>query len=360
MEAVIFNAKEKKLQLSRVPIPKISEPDQVLIKVAYSGICGTDLHIIQGEFPCNENVPFTLGHEFSGTVVDVGANVAIFKKGDRVAVNPNLGCSCCDFCHNGQPHFCPSGGLSNTIGLYRDGGWAAYVLAPITQVHKLSANITLEQAALAEPLSCLAHGWDIISPITVGMKILVTGAGIIGNLWVSVLHHQGHRNVTVSEPNLSRLQHLKKLNTGFQLITPEELKKNQQKDSNYLFDLIIDCSGYPPAIEHAVSLLQRGGKLCCFGVAPPHGEIKIKPFDIFMKELKIYGVLINPFTFPKSFGLLEAMGDRYLVYEHLGIKTFALKEYKEAIQLLKQGTIAKAVFKFEYNELNNYKMTNNF
>ncbi|CAH1107905.1 unnamed protein product [Psylliodes chrysocephalus] len=346
MEAINFTAKTKKLELVNLPVPKVTKPDQVLIKVAYAGICGTDLHIIQGEFPCNENETFTLGHEFSGTVVDVGSDVKIFKKGDRVSVDPNSGCNSCEFCHSGKPHFCPIGGISNTIGIYRNGGWAEYCVAPIVQVHKVSDTITLEQAALTEPLSCLAHGFDIISPVTVGQKILITGAGIIGSLWVCNLHLQGHRNVTVSEPNSNRLQMLKNLNTGFKLITPDQLKKNQQSDPNYKFDLIIDCSGYPPAIEHAVTILNKGGKLCIFGVAPPHAEIKIKPFDVYMNELKIFGVLINPFSFPKSLGLIEAMGDRYLNYENLGIKTFPLKQYKEAIELLKKGTIAKAIFKF--------------
>lgn len=133
--------------------------------------------------------------------------------------------------------------------------------------------------------------------------------------------------------------------TGYTLLTPDQLKKNQKADPEYLFDVVIDCSGFPPAVEHAVSLLQRGGKLCCFGVAPPHGRITISPFDIYMKELTIHGVNINPFSFPKSIGLLEAMGDRYLNYGNLGIKTFSLSQYKEAIQCLHKGEIAKAIFK---------------
>lgn len=89
MEALQYSAKDKKLSYVTVPIPKIEKDDDVIIKVAYSGICGTDLHIIQGEFPCNQAVPFSLGHEFSGTVVEVGSKVNAFKKGDRVSVDPN-------------------------------------------------------------------------------------------------------------------------------------------------------------------------------------------------------------------------------------------------------------------------------
>lgn len=89
MEALQYSAKEKQLSVVSIPIPAIKKENDVLIKVAYSGICGTDLHIIKGEFPCNEKEPFSLGHEFSGTVADVGRSVYTLKKGDRVSVDPN-------------------------------------------------------------------------------------------------------------------------------------------------------------------------------------------------------------------------------------------------------------------------------
>nr|XP_023024100.1 D-arabinitol dehydrogenase 1-like [Leptinotarsa decemlineata] len=212
-------------------------------------------------------------------------------------------------------------------------------------VHKLPDIITLQQGALAEPLSCISHGWDIISPVSVGSRVLIVGAGIIGILWASLFHSQRHRHVTVCEPNEARRAILENLNTGFTLLKPEELE-SKRKDQHYLFDVIIDCSGYAQAIEHAISFLQRGGKICCFGVAPPDATIRVKPFDIFMNELKIYGVKVNPFSFPKALGLLESMGDRYLNYDCLGIKIFELKDYKVALDQLRKGIILKAMFKF--------------
>lgn len=121
------------------------------------------------------------------------------------------GCEKCVNCHNGNPHFCKVGSLDNTIGIYRNGGWAEYALVPEKQVHKLPNGIGLEEAALNEPLSCLSHGFDKFSPLRIGQKVLVMGAGIIGNLATSLLHLQGHRNVTVSEPNASRLALTKNL-----------------------------------------------------------------------------------------------------------------------------------------------------
>ncbi|XP_060533536.1 uncharacterized protein LOC132706296 [Cylas formicarius] len=344
MEALRFSGSGKKLELVDIPVPRITDPDQVLIKVAFAGICGTDLHIIAGEFPCSAQT-VTLGHEFSGTVVDVGSDVVNVKKGDRVSVDPNDGCRCCDHCHNGHPHYCKVGGIQNTIGIYRNGGWATYAVIPAHTVTKLPDSLTLEQGALTEPMSCLSHGWDLLVPVPVGARILVMGAGIIGNLWVSVLHLQGHKKVTVSEPTPSRLKITERLDTGYDLITPDQLKKNQQADPDYLFDVIIDCSGFCPAIEHAISLLDMGGRLCCFGVAPPHGRISVSPYQLYAKEAKIFAINVNPYSFVKAVGFMEAMGSRYLDYEKLGIKVFKLQDYQEAMELLKKGTIAKAVFR---------------
>ncbi|KAJ8916642.1 hypothetical protein NQ315_000287 [Exocentrus adspersus] len=345
MEAVRFTLKTRKLELVKIPVPKLLGEDEVLVKVAYSGFCGTDLHIMQGEYPVDHDKPVTLGHEYSGTVAEVGSSVHDLKKGDRVAVDPNDGCHCCNFCRSGAYHHCADtgAGAQNKIGTFHDGGWAEYAVALRRQVHKLPESITLKQAALTEPISCLTHGWDIVSPINVGERILVLGAGIIGNLWACALHLQGHRKVTVSEPNPVRLELLRQLDTGFDLVTPAELY--QRLDAPF-YDVVVDCSGNAAAVEASVNLVQKGGKLCCFGVAPTGAEIRLKPFDLYMKEMKIYGVRTNPYSFPKALGLMEAMGDRYLNYDALGVKTLSLGQYNEAIDILKKGIVAKVVFEF--------------
>ncbi|KRT85682.1 hypothetical protein AMK59_1052, partial [Oryctes borbonicus] len=322
MQAIEFNGQKKQLTLIQKNVPEIKDGNQVLVKVAYAGICGTDLHIIQGEFPAKQD-GVTLGHEFSGTVVKIGPSVTQFKVGDHVAVDPNRECRVCNFCHAGEPHFCPTGSLNDTLGIFRNGGWAEYCIVPDYQIMKLPSGITLAQAALCEPLSCLAHGWDKVSPILIGKNILIVGAGIIGNLWAICLHLQGHRRVTISEPNPYRRKQLAKLNIGFDAITPEELQVRQSK--GVVYDLIIDCSGFGPAIENAINLLNWGGTLCIFGVAAPHTKISISPYQLFEKELRVVGVRINPFSFPNALGLLESLGERYLNYDNLGIKTFALK-----------------------------------
>ncbi|XP_028127950.1 uncharacterized protein LOC114324346 [Diabrotica virgifera virgifera] len=339
MKAIQLISQKKEIRFVEVPIPRITDANDVLIKVAYSGICGTDLHMIEGKFPVVKDRPLILGHEFSGTVVDFGKDVTIFKVGDKVAGDPNDTCLSCEWCHLGQPHFCNDN--NKNLGTFKDGAWAEIVVLPVHMVHKLPHNVTLEQGALAEPLSCLSHGMDIVEPIPVGSKILITGAGIIGVLWACVCHLRGQRNVTVCEPNAVRLDIVRNLDLKVELVTPDALKAK----SNELYDFCIDCSGNAAVMEYSVKLLRSGGTFLCFAVAPPDAEIKVNTYEMFMKETRIMGVKINPFSFLNAIRLIHAMEDRYLQYEKLGIKTYKLEEYDLALQDLKTGKVLKAVFK---------------
>lgn len=338
MEYLSFDASSKTLTLKKSSIPKPG-PNEVRIKIAYSGICGTDLHILEGAFPCKQDGPFVLGHEFSGTVDEIGNAVTNFKVGQKVAVDPNSGCNnCCD-CHLGNYHFCHVGGLRNTIGIYRNGGWATHALVPESQVHLVADEVPMHQAALAEPLSCLAHGLKIIGKIDVGYNVLILGAGIIGLLWSCLLHLHGLRKtVTISEPQEKRRKMVSNLDLNYKIKEPSQL-------GNEEYDLIVDCSGSGPAMESAIRLVKPGGTLCIFGAANPKAKMTIEPYQIFKKELRIVGVNINPHTFPRALCLLQAMSDRYLDYDKLGIKVYTLSQYKEALEALKRGDVSKAVFK---------------
>ncbi|KAL0809359.1 hypothetical protein ABMA28_011563 [Loxostege sticticalis] len=319
-------------------MPKITNDTDVIVKVAYSGICGTDLHIIAGNFPASKG-SFAMGHEICGVVHEAGKK-SIFKKGQNVVVDPNNSCYLCDNCRKGKYQYCLVGGNNDTIGIWKDGGWAEYVVVPQVQVYALPDGITLEQGGVCEPYSCVSHGFDRASPLLIGSKILIAGAGIIGNLWVTTLHHHGHREVTVSEMSKTRLDIVKKMDTGYRLVTPDVLAEEKQ-----LYDVIIDCTGVGKVMEINFNYLATGGKYVLFGCCPATHEATIHPFQIYQKELTIVGVKINPFSFPNAISWLKAFGDRYLNYEKLGVKTYKLSEYEKAVGDLKAGVIAKALFK---------------
>ncbi|XP_034234502.1 D-altritol 5-dehydrogenase-like [Thrips palmi] len=343
IEAIVFDPKAKKLSFGKVDMPSPPDKNEVIVKVAFAGICGTDLHIIDGEFPCKAS-PFILGHEFSGVATDIGTGVTHITRGDRVVVDPNNGCNVCQLCSGGDYHMCQTAAINNTVGIFKDGGWAQYCKVPADQVYRLPSTISLQTGALCEPISCLSHGWDRLIPVPMGSRVLVTGAGVIGALWVSALHHMGHRNIIVSEPNETRRGIIKKLDLGVQVVHPDELMAARSRDFSWGVDVCIDCSGAAPALEAAVTLLRPGGKLLVFGVAAPQARMSISPYEIYKKELTILGVMINPFSFVKSIGFLEAMGEKYLDYEKLGVRVFSLSQYAEAMQELRKGAISKAVF----------------
>ncbi|KAH0953835.1 hypothetical protein HN011_011998 [Eciton burchellii] len=337
MEYLSFDPSSKSLALKRQAVLPKPAANEIRIKVAYSGICGTDLHILEGSFPCKKDGQVTLGHEFVGIVDELGSEVTSFKIGQRVVVDPNSGCDKCDHCHSANYHFCKFGRV-NTIGIFRNGGWATHAIVPETQVHLIPDEIELHEAVLNEPLSCLIHGWDKLNPVNIGSRILVMGAGIIGLLWASLFHLHGFRKtVTISEPRQKRREFASNLGLDYRVKSPDELREE--------FDLAVDCSGSVPAMEKAVSLLGHGGRLCVFGVANPNEKLMIEPFRIFRREQTIVGVNINPHTFPKGLALLRSMSEQYLNYDKLGIKVFSLSQYKEALDILKRGEISKVIFK---------------
>ena len=266
-----------------------------------------------------------------------------------VVINPNSHCGMCSYCYKGQPHFCYTGALHSTIGICRNGGWSQYSRVSTDSVVAVPPQISLRQAVLCEPLSCIAHAFDLLMPLPTTSHILVCGSGIIGLLLACLLHFHGYRKVTVSEILEGRRILANGLDTGFQVVDPELLTNsaNEAKHSgniNWGFDAAVDCSGDPTAIEQAIKFLRCGGKMLIFGCCPKESSIKIDPREVYAKELKIVGSVINPFTFSKAIQLVKDMEGKYLSYEKLGIAVFDLSSYQSALDALETGEISKAVF----------------
>jgi len=355
MEVLQCNGKLGKLRLIELEKPTLRGPDDVIVKVAFAGICGTDLHILSGEFSHIPDDWVTISHEFSGVVEEIGDNVKNCSVGDRVGIDPNRACLKCKYCRKGQIQHCQNSGARDSTGVFHNGGMASHCVVLAEQVHILPEAVTLQQGALCEPISCLLHGWNRLQKsgcLQKDSRILVIGAGIIGNLWVAMLHHNGYRDVTVQEPSQGRRDILANLETGCKVLTPaqveaEEATKDPEMDG---FDVVIECSGFPPAIEKSVGWMSRGSALVIFGCSPRDKPIKLCPEEVYRKELMVIGCLINPFTYSKALKLVDAMGERYLTYEKLGVQVFKLKDYEEALTQLKSGSISKAVFNLD-NEL---------
>ncbi len=173
------------------------------------------------------------------------------------------------------------------------------------------------------------------------------GAGIIGLFWTCLFHHHGYRNVTVTEINEDRKKIVEGLGLGFNVCYPDLLKEKYSKlePEVHGFDLIVDATGNPEAIQDAFPWIRRGGRLNVFGCCPKKSTMTINPAEFMLREITVTGTLINPFTYPAAVKLTSAMAEKYLDYQKLGINIYSLDEYEEAFKALQSGKISKAVFK---------------
>ncbi|XP_068701983.1 uncharacterized protein [Montipora capricornis] len=329
------------------PVPHVQNSLDVVVKITYSGISGTDLKILEGKFPCEKSV--ILGHEFVGVVKEAGKEVKHVSVGDRVVINPNTSCGMCDNCAKGTPHFCKVEGVKSTVGIKRNGGWAQYCRLPAKNVIPLPHQLSFELGLLLEPMSCVIHGWNLLQPISPDSEILLCGAGSMGLLFMCLLHFRGYREVIVSELLKGRQRIAQKLDFGFQVVHPEVLVSEGRNavndgDEAWGFDIVIDCTGDAKTLEQGMKWLRPGGKFLLFGISPSGSEAKIDPHEICLKELKIIASRINPYTFTSAMQILQDMGPKYLSFEKLGMRTFHLQEFTAALEIQRSGEISKAVF----------------
>jgi threonine dehydrogenase-like Zn-dependent dehydrogenase len=257
----------------------------------------------------------------------------------------------CDYCLKGHPFFCKIEGKNATIGIRRNGGWAQFCRLSAKNVIPLPHQVTFEQALFTEPLSCVLNGWQSLGPVKADIEILICGTGNSGLLWASFLHFRGYREVVMSEVLKGRQRIAQQLNFGYQVVNPDILisearnAKNEQ-DEEWGFDIVIDSTGDPKCFEQSLKWLRRGGKLLLLGACLPSSEVTLNPHEIYKKELKILASSSNPFTFTPAIQVIKDMGERYLGFEQLGVRTFQLQEYLAAVETMRSGEISKAVFEY--------------
>lgn len=283
-------------------VPKISEYE-VLIKVGACGICGTDLHFFKGEWKVN--TPLVLGHEFSGTVVQVGSKVDGIKVGDHVVAEPNVLCGKCKYCRMSEKNFfCEN---IQAIGVTVDGAFAEYVKAPERNVYRIPEDMSFEEAALIEPLACIIRGIDRVG-ISVGSNVAIVGTGPIGLLMIQVVKHYGASKVFALDIVEDRLRLAQELGATHVINSKQKdpEKTILEMTGNLGVDTSIECVGSSPAIDVALRLVRRGGKLLIFGVAPEQDVWQVKPFELYDKEISIFASYRSPYTFQRAVRLASS------------------------------------------------------
>lgn len=297
MLAAIFQG-NKKIEVCEYTLP-ILGTNELLIKVDSCGVCGTDRHIFSGSAP--SSIPVILGHEYSGTIVDLANPSDKFKIGDKVAVDPNIYCGHCYYCRKGSVNFCEN---LKALGVTLNGGFAEYSIVPASQAYILPEDFDLSIASFAEPLSCCLRGIEH-ADIKSGNSVVIVGGGTIGLLMVQLVRNSGASKIILVEPDLFKQKLGIELGADYSL-SPDNDKTFEEiiELTNSQVDVVIECVGSNDSVESAIKIAGKGGKVVIFGLAPKDQNVTINLQDLFHKELKIFNSFLNPFTFKPAVDLL--------------------------------------------------------
>jgi (R,R)-butanediol dehydrogenase/meso-butanediol dehydrogenase/diacetyl reductase/L-iditol 2-dehydrogenase len=287
-----------------IPEVRIRRPDDVKIRVAYAGICGSDIHIIKGDLdgfigvkPGDRRV---IGHEAVGYVAELGPEAGIkgLKAGDKVTFYYNYHCGQCYYCRSGKEGFCENIEL-------RDWVMSDYLVFSEQQVYKLPDDTDMKRAALIEPVSVTLHGIDLCG-IRPGTSVMISGSGGIGLLLLQEARLSGACRLTVSEPVAEKRANALLLGADY-AVDPlnEDLVEQAMKITGGRgFDVVIEASGNPRAIAACYSVLGRGGTLQFFGTYPDGTYLKDIPLEgmnaVSFKECKLIGIFQSPYMFHRA------------------------------------------------------------
>lgn len=268
------------------------------------GLCGTDLHILDGSFAAEPGV--VLGHEICGRVIEVKGGAGRIVPGDLVTVEPHRYCTECFYCRAGDEHLCDE---RKGYGVRLDGGLTERMVAPQRVLFRLPADMDPLIGALTEPVACCLHAMDMLAARS-GESILIQGCGPAGAILVSLARLSGLVPIVVAEPRPDRRDLA--LRMGADAVYDPTVEGWQSEALGLThgtgFRNVVDAVGKARLLELAVVLAARGGRILVFGVAEPGETARIEPRELFAKELTLLSSLINPYTHQRAVELLPRLG----------------------------------------------------
>ncbi len=287
-------------------------PGWVLIDVLACGLCGTDRHILRGEYP--SRMPLVLGHEFGGRVreADPGSR---WHAGDLVSVDPNISCGACSHCTAGRVALCPE---RYALGVDIDGGLSEVVAVPESQLYAAS-GINPLHLAFVEPLACCLRGMDL-SSLRGGESVAVIGGGVMGQLVVQLAALAGASRITLITRQESRRELAETLGAT-DTCSPDEA----DRDLSRTYDVVFECAGVLETVAQSLRLARRGGSVILLGIPPEGATLPISPFDLVVDELRVQGSVLNPLTQERAVAIvregsldLDALISRRLTLDEVG------------------------------------------
>jgi threonine 3-dehydrogenase len=337
MKALVKLKAEPGIWMTDVPVPTCG-PNDVLIKIKKTAICGTDIHLYQWDAWAQATlpVPMVIGHEFMGEIVELGSEVTGFRLGDRVSGEGHLTCGACRNCRAGRRHLC-----RNTIGTgsQRAGCFAEYFLMPASNVFLIPASIPDDIAAIFDPLGNAVH--TALSFDLVGEDVLITGAGPIGIMACAVARHAGARFIVITDTHDYRLSIAAKMGATATVNVAEHSLPAVMKQLGMVegFDVGLEMSGAKAAFNQLLENMDHGGRVAMLGIPP--GEMAIDWRQVIFKGLVIKGIYGREIfeTWYKMTSMLQSG----LVITPVITDHFPIDEYAQAFARMEQGRCAKVL-----------------
>lgn len=295
MRAIVFEDRNG-IALQDRPDPK-AKADEVVVEVHASGICGTDIEVLHGNYGTSA-YPVIPGHEYAGLIVEVGSDVTDVKVGDRVAVDPNLECGNCAACNRGWAHLCENLGA---YGVTTHGGFAEYSVVKASHVRQIG-DMPYDIAALAEPLGCVMNGLDA-GQAQRATNALVFGAGPIGLLMAIGMQLAGVKDVSLVDIDENRLTLAETF--GFKGVASGG---DALKGMHHGVDLVADATGVPAVVSKLIDYIANGGVGLFFGVCPQNAKIEVAPFELFRRQITLAGSHSLNHNFPQALDGLRTYG----------------------------------------------------
>ena len=337
MKALVKAKREPGIWMQDVDIPQYGVND-VLIKIEKTAICGTDIHIYswddwaQATIP----VPMTVGHEFYGKIVELGSEVKGLNIGQRVSGEGHLTCGLCRNCRAGKRHFC-----RNTlgVGVNRPGCFAEFLSLPAANVLALPEHISDDQAAILDPFGNATHcalAFDMV-----GEDVLITGAGPIGIMAVAISRFIGARNVVITDVNEHRLDLARKMGATRALNIKYQSIRDVMDELDMVegFDVGLEMSGNPMALNDMVKAMNHGGHIAMLGIPPQ--ETLIDWNQVIFKSLMIKGIYGREMfeTWYKMMAMVKSGLNISPVITH----HFPIADYQQAFQVMASGQSGKVI-----------------
>lgn len=337
MKAIVYD-KPGSFALAEVPTPSPG-PGEVLIKVIVAGVCGTDLHLHDGEF--GPSYPLTPGHEIAGEVVALGAGVTSLAVGDRVTFDNTSSCGHCEECRRAKPEYCLA---AVAQGVNTPGGFAEFVVTDAGRCFVVN-DLDPEVAVFAEPTACVVHGLDKLE-LMPGAKVLLIGAGPTGLVLTQLLRASGAGFLVVAAPTRAKLD-LALARGADEVVQidradPAAAYARLREMAGSGFDYVIDATGAVSVLEQTLPLLRVGGTVFVYGMAAESAEWTVAPYDIFRRELTIKGSFAQQYAFDRA--LLALRGGRVDTTDMVTHR-FGLDQYAEALRAVASSDCIKAVIR---------------